>query len=111
MMTPAELPGRWRARAHDLIPYSTAAVAAFNEVADDLEKALKEQAAELLTLNEAAEASGFSADHLGVLIRQGKLANLGRKHSPRVRRPDLPRKPQPRSSSSAAPRSKRGPWI
>lgn len=49
---------------------------------------------ELLTLDEAAKESGYSKDHLSLLISQGKLPNAGKKGAPRVRRRDLPRKPR-----------------
>ncbi|MFZ5625226.1 MAG: hypothetical protein ACOY71_12525 [Gemmatimonadota bacterium] len=44
---------------------------------------------EPLTLKEAARLTGYSIDHLCRLVREGKLANVGRKHAPRVRRGDL----------------------
>jgi hypothetical protein len=47
----------------------------------------------LLTLEEAAAASGYSVEHIARLIRQGKLPNAGRWHAPRLRARDLPRKP------------------
>ena len=43
-----------------------------------------------MSLVDAAQVSGYSADHLGSLVRQGKLPNVGRKNAPRVRRTDLP---------------------
>jgi hypothetical protein len=46
-----------------------------------------------VTLQEAALASGYTPDHLSRLVRQGRLVNYGRKHSPRYRAADLPRKP------------------
>ena len=60
--------------------------------AAELEAALRVQNAELLTLTEAAEASGYSADHLGRLVRNGSIKNYGRRNAPKVRRGDLPRK-------------------
>jgi hypothetical protein len=45
-----------------------------------------------LTLQAAAVESGYSADHLARLVRQGKVANVGRKFAPRVRRGDLPKR-------------------
>jgi hypothetical protein len=45
-----------------------------------------------LTLREAAVESGYSADHLARLVRRGKVANVGRKFAPRVRRGDLPKR-------------------
>ena len=53
----------------------------------------RERALEALSLTEAAVESGYSADHLGALIGAGRLPNAGHKHSPRIRRQDLPRKP------------------
>jgi hypothetical protein len=45
--------------------------------------------AETMSLTEAAERTGYSANHLGRLVRQGKLPNAGRKNAPRVRLRDL----------------------
>jgi hypothetical protein len=53
------------------------------------------RAGELLTLSEAAGLTGYRADYLSRLIGQGKLQNYGRKHSPRVRRSELPVKTSP----------------
>ena len=47
----------------------------------------------LLSLTAAARVCGYSADHLGRLVRAGTLVNHGRPNAPRVRRGDLPRKP------------------
>ena len=56
----------------------------------ELEEAIREEEAEALTLQEASAESGFSADHLGRLLRDGKLPNAGRPHAPRIRRDRLP---------------------
>lgn len=61
-------------------------------VADELTDALNDIDSELLNLEQAAAESGYSADHLGRLIRQGKIPNAGRKNAPKIRRGDLPRK-------------------
>lgn len=50
------------------------------------------EANELLNLQEAARESGYSADHLGRLVRDGRIRNAGRPNAPRVRRGELPRK-------------------
>ena len=42
-----------------------------------------------LSLTQAAERTGYSAEHIGRLVRQGKLPNVGRKNAPRVRLLDL----------------------
>jgi hypothetical protein len=39
--------------------------------------------------------SGYSEDHLGKMVRQKKLTNYGRKHSPKVRLAELPKKSMP----------------
>lgn len=61
--------------------------------ADELMGILQGLGMEEVNLTEAARMSGYSADHLGRLIREGQLENVGRKHAPRVRVADLPRKP------------------
>ncbi len=47
---------------------------------------------ELLSLTDAAARCGYSADHLGALIRASKIRNYGRKNAPRVKLSELPRK-------------------
>lgn len=59
------------------------------EVIRDLE-AVTEASDEELNLTQAAELTGYSADHLGKLVRKGTLTNYGKKGSPRVRRSELP---------------------
>jgi hypothetical protein len=44
---------------------------------------------EPLSLTEAANRTGYSADHIGRLVREGTLPNAGRKHAPKVRARDL----------------------
>lgn len=46
----------------------------------------------LLTLTAAAAASGFSADHLGRLVRKGQVTNYGQRRAPRVRLSECPHK-------------------
>lgn len=58
----------------------------------DVSKFEREEGDDLLTLTDAAEECGYSADHLGALVRSGKLANYGRKLAPRVKASELPRK-------------------
>jgi len=45
-----------------------------------------------LSLVEAADESGYSADHLGRLVRAGAIPNAGRVNAPKIRRRDLPKK-------------------
>lgn len=93
--SPQALPAAWRTRASELRLWAAAegAACALERAAAELERALQHRADEVLTLGEAAEASGYSADHLGRLLRQGTLRNVGRTHAPRVRREDVPQKP------------------
>lgn len=65
---------------------------ALETVARELEDALAAEAAEVLTLAEAAEECGLTYSALEKQVRHGRLANAGTKGAPRVRRADLPRK-------------------
>lgn len=92
--TVAQLVPEWRGRATNLRQWGAAEgpARAWEDAATELEAALRAADAELLTLEQAATESGYSTDHLGRLVRQGKVPNAGRQHSPRIRRGDLPRK-------------------
>lgn len=70
------------------------------EIVRDLEALFAAEEEAVLTLEEAAAASGYSTEHLSRLIRQGKLPNAGRWQAPRIRAGDLPRKP----ATNLAPR-------
>jgi hypothetical protein len=94
-VTAEQLIVAWRARAAELAPFAPAAATAFERAADELAAALRDRDDRTLTLRQAATLSGYSADHLGRLIRAGKLRNVGRPHAPRVQPGDLPRKPPP----------------
>ncbi len=48
---------------------------------------------EALSLQEASRESGYSADHLARLVRDGALPNAGDWRAPRILRRDLLRKP------------------
>ena len=65
---------------------------ALESCADELEAALRQHEQEALTLQEASEESGYSYSALQKMVATGKLARVGNKHTPRVRRRDLPRK-------------------
>lgn len=58
-------------------------------------------ALEELTLAQAATESGYSMAHIGRLIAQGAIDNVGKRHAPRVTRASLPRKPQSRRTRSS----------
>lgn len=97
-MTSRELMTQWREDAATLARYGDERGAMLlRRAADDLEAALRAQDEELLDLDAAAQESGYSKDRLRHMVADGALPNAGRKHAPRVRRADLPRK-RPRSS-------------
>jgi hypothetical protein len=56
---------------------------------------------EALALTDAAKESGYSANHLGRLVRSGEIENIGRSNAPKIRRRDLPRKATPFPSCSS----------
>lgn len=62
------------------------------EILTEVEALLAAEEAETLSLTRAARESGYSAGHLGRLVRDGTIPNAGRPHAPRIRRADLPRK-------------------
>jgi hypothetical protein len=93
-MNLANLPTAWRGAANELRRFGAEPQARTLELcADELQQALLAARDELLTLRRAAEESGYSEDHLGRLIRTGKLANAGRRSRPLIRRSELPIKP------------------
>jgi hypothetical protein len=91
--TPADLPEEWRslaAQQRRLGADSQARILEF--CADELAAAFRRAGDELLSLAHAARESGYSADHLSRLVREGKIPNSGRKAKPLIRRSDLPQK-------------------
>jgi len=88
--TPSALVATWRQRATELQEYAPTAATAFTKAAAELEEALAMSQDAVVSLNDAARQSGYSPDHLGRLVREGKLENLGTRHRPRVRLGDLP---------------------
>ena len=106
------LPADWRGKAKALRRYgSETAALVLDLCADDLETTLAERDETTLSLVEAARESGYSRDHLGRLVRDGKIPNAGRPNAPRIARRHLPRKapaqaplaeePRPRERSNA----------
>ncbi len=68
--------------------------ALYRHLAAELQEALREAADEVLTLAEASSESGYSESRLRHLIADGTLPQAGERGRPRVRRGDLPSKPQ-----------------
>ena len=90
---PGDLPAHWRERGAFLREYGDPSSGRLWDLAaSELERTLGVQAAETLSLAEAARLSGFSADHLGQLVKRGKIPNAGRTGAPRIRREDIPQK-------------------
>jgi len=94
-LLPEDLPGIWRETARILQAWlgNEGSVQALHYAADQLEHSLRLAVDQVLTLPQAAAESGYSADHLARLVREQPALNAGRKHAPRIRRRDLPRKP------------------
>ena len=68
--------------------------ALYRRHAAELQEALREAADEVLTLAEASTVSGYSESRLRHLIADGTIPQAGERGRPRVRRGDLPSKPQ-----------------
>ena len=93
IVLPTDLPAEWRDQAEGLRQFGADAQAkAVDRCADHLEEVLRQEGDALLTLPEAAEESGYSSDHIGRLIREGRIPNAGRPGAPRIARRDLPLK-------------------
>lgn len=94
-MTRTEFIGKWAQRAEELgrLSASVDGRRLISEFLAELERLFLEEECEILTLEEAAQYSGYSADHIARSIRHGSIENAGRLGRPRVRRGDLPRKP------------------
>ncbi len=87
------LPGTWRRRAKALRRYGSEPPAvALERCAAELEDTIAERDETTFSLVEASRESGYTADHLGRLVRDGKIPNAGRPGAPRIARRDLPRK-------------------
>jgi hypothetical protein len=93
---PGDLPALWRERAETLRTYGDSTCARLWDIAAaELERAMELFAAETLSLTEAARESGYTADHIGSLVKRGKIPNAGRTNAPRIHRHDLPPKKKP----------------
>jgi hypothetical protein len=103
-MTVAELIDRWEARCAELrqLRATVDGPTICEQAIADLRNLSVLEASEVLGLRAAAERSGYSVEHIGRLIRSGKLRNVGRKHAPRVRAQDLPRRVQQVATGQSA---------
>jgi len=90
---PADLPELWRRLATQQRQLGADSQARTLEYcADQLTASFTRAGDELLSLRRAASESGYSMDHIGRLLREGKILNSGRKAKPLIRRRDLPQK-------------------
>lgn len=100
-MTLRDVVARWRA---EQLRFERLGVLAdggklIGQLLDEVENATIAEAEEILSLAEAAGETGYSANHLARLLREGRISNAGRPHAPRIRRSDLPKKPPPLRSA------------
>ena len=88
------LPDSWRSEA-DVLDRRGAPNQAevLRSCADELEAYERERNLELLTLDAAADATGYTRNALEKQIQRGDLRNYGKQGHPRVRRGELGRKP------------------
>ena len=84
------------------------ATIALESCAAELEATLRERDETTLSLTEAATESGYSTDHLGRLVREGKIPNAGRPGAPRIARSILPRKTQAPATPLLVEKHRRG---
>lgn len=93
-MTTREIIDRWVARRAELelLGANVDGAKLCDQAIADLKRIASGDSDELLNLRAAADASGYSTRQLKRLIDEEKIANHGRKGSPRVRRGDLPKK-------------------
>ncbi len=93
-MTREDFTTRWRGRRDEFARLGALVegVKLCDEVLADAEALFRSEEHDVLTLTEAAQESGYSAGHLGRLVRSGTIPNAGRPNAPKIRRADLPRK-------------------
>ncbi|MDQ6689073.1 MAG: hypothetical protein M3Z18_00995 [Gemmatimonadota bacterium] len=83
---------RWQARQGEMAKLRAHVDAAslIDEFLGDLHALVADE--QPVTLTKASGVTGYSPDHLSRLIRAGKLTDHGRKHAPRVKVSECPRK-------------------
>ena len=99
-----DLAANWEADAEVLERRGDARGAALcRQCAVELREAVRADGNASLTLSEAALESGYSEDHLRHKVAEGQIPNVGRKGAPRIRRGDLPKKPNGRGRTGPSP--------
>ena len=91
---PEDLVAKWTEHAETMRRHGALVSGAVlcAEFLADFEAVLADQDAGTLILRQASRESGYSADHLCLLVRAVQIPNAGRPNAPRIRRRDLPRK-------------------
>lgn len=94
-MTDREFVARWEKQARELEQLGALVngAALCRVILQDFTLTLGATADRVASLAEAASESGYSVEHLGRMVRQGRIPNAGRPNAPRIRLGDLPRKP------------------
>jgi hypothetical protein len=105
-VTPAEVFARWRARRTEWerLKAQVDGARLCDEVIADLEAMLSAEREAVLTLREAAEASGYSEGHLARLVRSGSIPDLrppGSRGHIHIRASDLPQRSGKKHTSIA----------
>jgi hypothetical protein len=105
-MSPDEFTAKWETEARAMAQRGALVngAALVEEFLRDFASVVRGHGEEAVTLAQAARESGYSTDYLGLLIRQGRIPNVGRPHAPRIRRRDLPRKASRLPSDPSGPR-------
>ena len=93
----------WRTRSANLRLMGLSQPAAQMEaMAAQLEARISEWLEERLTLDQAAQESGYTYNHLQACVAEGRLPNAGRPGEPRISRRHLPAKVGHRGTPSIA---------
>jgi hypothetical protein len=90
----SDLIGAWRDEAKILrVRGADAQATVLESCALELEEKARLFSHEEITLEQAAEESGYSYSALEKMARRGRIPNAGLLGHPRIRRKDLPKKP------------------
>lgn len=95
MYTPQDFLRRWQIRRDDLAHISATVDGAklITEILADAKRIFARERETALTLDLAAQRSGYSKEHLARLVRNGVIPNAGRRGAPRIAVQDLPNRP------------------
>jgi hypothetical protein len=94
-MTDLEIVVKWETKAQEFHQLGALVngAALCRAILHDFASAQATEADRVASLAVAASESGYSVEHLGRMVRQGRILNAGRPGAPRIRVGDLPRKP------------------